>query len=520
MDLIKRREKIKLTLMQTECEIEEEKWRVAREKAREERLASVTALPSSDGKIRLRLNKPAAASTPATTTPSPLPWYKRDEDVDLTTSAAQSAEQLERTIGSLDERVGEMPSDEVGSDGKDEVEVKAAVRKSSRARRSSTMLDSSVVSVITPKRRVSRPNTPATRRNSRGDEAMEEMTLDGPLAVNVPAAEEATASTAVSTRSRPSSPRAKRARLSSSPRVSPAPSALSSPTSDGTAAVSPLLIPATPSVKGKRSYKRKSGQLNESEASEQQPVAATPTPRQSKRHRLSLDTGTETEQVTDQANTQPVAASPLAPSAATAATSASPLASSDSHLERKTRGRKPKAQSPTTKASALNGIHSSPTTPAATPRPVAGSTSTAASPSSAASPSASRFPLANVPPSSDDHQSAPFALNSVAEVSQSGRYYDATICAVQHTRHIALHAKSSNPVAEGSEPPTVPRGADWNVAEVSRRSVVREGGRVVLLRALQRMEQALRRVGGGLTAENETSGRRTATTAAESGHCQ
>jgi len=469
MDLIKRREKVKLSLMQTEFEIEDEKWRLAREKAREERLASVTALPSSDGKIRLRLSKPAASPTPATNTPSPLPWYKRDEDVDLTTSAPHSAEQLERTIDSLDDKVGEAQSDEAGGDGKEE--VKAAVRKSSRARRSSTMLDSSVVSVITPKRRASRPNTPAARRNSRGDEAMEEMMLDGTLDINVAAAEDGAPSTALSTRSRPPSPRAKRLRITSSPRASPraspASSTAPSPTSDVTPAISPLVVPASPSVQVKRSHKRRSGQLVDNEPGEAQSTAATPTPRQSKRHRLSVDTANDTERATDQPSVTSAAPSPLltATAAAGAGAAASASAQPDSRAERKTRGRKSKADS-------VNGIHSSPATPAATPRPTPGAGSVAASPSTAAS--SSRFPLANVPPSSEDHQSAPFALNSVAEVQQSGQYYEATICAVQHTRYIALHAKSSNSAAEGSEPPTIPRGAEWNIAEVSRRSVVRE----------------------------------------------
>ena len=474
MDLIKRREKVKLALMQTEMEIEDERWRLAREKAREERLASVTALPSSDGKIRLRLSKPAATPTP-TTTPSPLPWYKRDEHVDLTTSAAQSAEQLERTIQSMDDRAVEAQSDEAaGGDGKEE--VKNAVRKSSRARRSSTLLDSSVISVITPKRRASRPNTPATTRRSSGsDETMEEMMLDGPLEVNAAAAEDSAPSTAVSTRNRPSSPRAKRLRILSSPRGSPSSSASASPTADREPALSPLVIPVTPSAQARRSHKRRSGQLNESEVSEPQSTVATPTLRQSKRHRLSVDTAAESERVAEQTNDS-VTTSPSNTAAATAGggTTVSPIAQAEPSVDRKTRGRKGKADTTAAEASSRNGIHSSPATPAATPRPAAGAGSVAASPSAAAA-SSSRFPLANVPPSSDDHQSAPFALNSVAEVQQSGRYYDATICAIQHTRYIALHAKSSNTPTEGSEPPTIPRGAEWNILEVSRRSVVRDG---------------------------------------------
>ena len=461
LDLIKRREKIKLSLMQVEFEIADEKWRVARDKAREERLASVTALPSSDGKIRLRLSKPAATPTPSTS-PSPLPWYKREEDIDLTTSATRSAEQLERTIESLGDKVGEAQPDDVAVDGKEE--EKAAVRKSSRSRRSSTMLDQSVVSVFTPKRRASRPNTPAARRNSRGDETMEEMALDGPLGVSVAAAEEATASPAVSTRSHQSSPRAKRVRITSSPRVSPS-SALPSPAST-TTAVSPVMIPATPSAQSKRSHKRRSGQLNESEVGDQPAAAATPTPRQSKRHRLSVDTATETERTTEPVTSRSVVALPL-----TATTAASPAAHAEPHTDRRTRGRKLKADASATDSPARKGIHSSPATPAATPKPNGGG-SVAASPSTAAS--SSRLPLTNVPPSSDDHQSAPFSLNSVAQVLQTDRYYDATICAIQHTRYIALHAKNTNTTAEGTEPPTIPRGAPWSIAEVSRRSVVRD----------------------------------------------
>ena len=467
MDLIKRREKIKLTLMLTEFEILDEKWRVVRDKAREERLAIVTALPSTDGKIRLRLSKPAASPTPATTTPSPLPWYKREEDVDLTTSAAHNAEQLERTIDSLDDRAGDAQSEEAGGDEKEE--VKAAVRKSSRARRSSTMLDSSVVSVITPKRRASRPNTPAARRNSRGDDTMDVMMLDGSLNVNVAVAEESTSSTAVSTRSRPPSPRAKRIRVSSSLRISPSSSASPSPTSEVAPAMLPLIIPSTPSMQAKRSHKRRSGQLNESETGEQPSIAATPTPRQSKRHRLSVDTTAETERMTDQSTA--VSAAAASPGDAAPAPGAA-ASQSDTQVERKTRGRKSKADTIPADGSARNGLHPSPATPAATPKLIDSAGSVVSSPSTAAS--AARFPLANVPPSSDDHQSAPFALNSVAEVQQSGRYYDATICAIQHTRHIALHAKATNTTADETEPPTIPRGAEWNVAEVSRRSVVRE----------------------------------------------
>ena len=503
LDLIKRREKIKLALLNTEFDIQQEKWRVTRDHYTQQRLASVTALPASDNKFRLRLNKTSSMlASPSSTaaSASPVPWYAREGEVDLAVTAAEKVEEMSRMI----EAMGEGPAatdpdtaDQAPSGAQEaEDEAKEApavqVRKTGRARRSSTLLDSSVLATLTPKRRSSQPSTPSLRgrkpsRLGRGAgdatpsaaAALEEESRDGgsgppPFQLD-DCGDDATAPPAVAPLlpSPPAAPpssepetRLKRQKTSNSPSSSSSqpspppplpPPPAPQPSEDATAAPTPR------AERSKRGSKRKSADSAPQPQPSPPPLVledsspriARPAPPGSAKRGKQSARKKSTEEGSDKEPTPVTAvkgrkgdrrgkkvdegtAAPSSPSAAPSVDGVAPL-------------RNGASPSPPAKRRALT---------------VQTFTSASASPSAAGP----KPPLTSFS-SCSDHSLAPFALHSSVRVLQDMAYYNALIYAIDHSRDLALAVKKEG----GADADVhIPRGFQWSIGEVSRRSVVKQ----------------------------------------------
>ena len=457
-DLLKRREKIKAALVQNEVDIQREKWRLTQQQCRDERLKFVTASPTTDNKIRLKLSKaPSVQSSPTSsptsssavsTNPSPVPWFAREGGVDVAVSAEEKVQEMGRLIDSLSEvspsagqvtvSVGHSSSEvEAVEDGQQDTDDKeeVTVRKTGRARRSSTLLDASVLQDITPKRRSSQPNTPAHREKRRSSISASPTaaaaaaakwtavdstsTTETETALSIP---HTAAPTPVEQNGTAPSP-SKRQKIT---RVSPSqPTPLPSPppSSDTASAPSPLA-----DKKAKRGYKRKVFDIPDaSSVPPLSPPSQAPSP-------------SATIPALIEAGPSPAAPAP------------------------KRRGRPPKVRPPVLPPPLTTD--EVPTVNGASPPPSKRRALTIASPPS--TPAGPKPPTPSFP-STADHSLAPFPLQSSVRVLEGTAYFDAVVCAIDHSLQVALTAKK-----EGSAGPPIPRGFQWTGGELTRRTKVRE----------------------------------------------